>query len=109
MVTLPACPRLPLRGRGCSTREAGPTRPRRLYRRTAKPESGEAIRFGAAPTSLIWPALVAVCPPMMFFMMRGMRGSSTGRSSGDHDPSTPGVPPRGIGTRRTQPPIAHQW
>jgi hypothetical protein len=36
-----------------------------------------ALMVGASLESLIWLALVAACPLMMFFMMRGMHGQNT--------------------------------
>ncbi|MBC7269366.1 MAG: DUF2933 domain-containing protein [Streptomyces sp.] len=41
-----------------------------------------ALFVGASPESLVWLALVAVCPLMMFFMMRGMHGQGM---HGGHD------------------------
>ncbi|NBM14451.1 DUF2933 domain-containing protein [Streptomyces sp. GC420] len=52
-----------------------------------------ALIVGASLDSLVWLALVAACPLMMFFMMRGMRGQSMqgGRdqhhNERDEDPS----------------------
>lgn len=36
-----------------------------------------SLLLGASLQSLIWLALVAACPLMMFFMMRGMHGGHT--------------------------------
>ncbi|MFI2716462.1 DUF2933 domain-containing protein [Streptomyces collinus] len=40
-----------------------------------------ALALGASLGSLVWLALVAACPLMMFFMMKSMHG---GRGDGDH-------------------------
>ncbi|AZQ40896.1 DUF2933 domain-containing protein [Streptomyces cyaneochromogenes] len=36
-----------------------------------------ALIVGVSLESLVWLALVAACPLMMFFMMRGMHGQDT--------------------------------
>ena len=41
-----------------------------------------ALIVGASLQSLVWLALVAACPLMMFFMMRGMHGQDM---HGGHD------------------------
>ncbi|WP_406723530.1 DUF2933 domain-containing protein [Streptomyces sp. GD-15H] len=41
-----------------------------------------ALIVGASLESLVWLALVAACPLMMFFMMRGMHGQGM---HGGHD------------------------
>ncbi|MEU6379825.1 DUF2933 domain-containing protein [Streptomyces sp. NPDC046909] len=41
-----------------------------------------ALVVGVPLDSLVWLALVAACPLMMFFMMRGMHGQDT---HGGHD------------------------
>ncbi|WP_327313175.1 DUF2933 domain-containing protein [Streptomyces sp. NBC_01235] len=46
-----------------------------------------ALIVGASLQSLVWLALVAACPLMMFFMMRGMRGGHGQHRDGqDEDP-----------------------
>ncbi|WP_432198841.1 hypothetical protein [Streptomyces sp. bgisy027] len=52
-----------------------------------------ALIVGASLESLVWPALVAACPLMMFFMMRSMHrqdmhgGRDQHRDDRDEDPS----------------------
>ncbi|UXY25303.1 DUF2933 domain-containing protein [Streptomyces sp. HUAS TT20] len=43
-----------------------------------------ALILGASLESLVWLALVAACPLMMFFMMRGMHGQDTHASHDQH-------------------------
>ncbi|ALV33553.1 DUF2933 domain-containing protein [Streptomyces sp. CdTB01] len=46
-----------------------------------------ALAVGASLESLVWLALVATCPLMMFFMMKGMHGQDMhGGHSRDDDP-----------------------
>jgi hypothetical protein len=45
-----------------------------------------ALVVGAPLQSLVWLALIAACPLMMFFMMRGMHGGDA--NSGGHDRDT---------------------
>jgi hypothetical protein len=46
-----------------------------------------ALMVGASLESFVWLALVAACPLMMFFMMRGMHGQDMhgGHSRDDRD------------------------
>ncbi len=44
-----------------------------------------ALAVGAPLQSLMWLALVAACPLMMFFMMRGMHGGHDDQRPADHD------------------------
>ncbi|MFI2368101.1 DUF2933 domain-containing protein [Streptomyces sp. NPDC018833] len=49
-----------------------------------------ALIVGASLESLVWLALVAACPLMMFFMMRGMHGQGMHGGQDQHrdeDPS----------------------
>ncbi|MFI5571356.1 DUF2933 domain-containing protein [Streptomyces sp. NPDC051740] len=43
-----------------------------------------ALIVGASLESLIWLVLVAACPPMMFFMVKGMHGGHS-RDERDDD------------------------
>ncbi|MFK4266305.1 DUF2933 domain-containing protein [Streptomyces milbemycinicus] len=72
-----------------------------------------ALALGASLDSLIWLALVAACPLMMFFMMRSIRGGH-GPDAADRTPRTgrtsmtttpvPGAPDRpGPGRTRRAP------
>ncbi|MDW4907830.1 DUF2933 domain-containing protein [Streptomyces sp. ADMS] len=46
-----------------------------------------ALIVGASLDSLVWLALVAACPLMMFFMMRGMHGQDCGVPLTSGEPS----------------------
>ncbi|CAM5572893.1 DUF2933 domain-containing protein [Streptomyces aurantiogriseus] len=49
-----------------------------------------ALIVGASLESLVWLALVAACPLMMFFMMKGMHGQDMhGGHSRDHRDDDP--------------------
>ncbi|UXY32305.1 DUF2933 domain-containing protein [Streptomyces sp. HUAS TT20] len=43
-----------------------------------------ALIVGASVESLVWLALVAACPLMMFFMMRSMHGQGTDSGHDQH-------------------------